>query len=92
MPIIGNIEKTIAGKILDIFLPLKESVTFSDIWYNVLPMDNSIHDTLMPSCFAEFWVDMDKAAGKYRIDCLLCAPPNLFITRCGEYIESIEPE
>lgn len=64
---VGSIEKEIAGKILDLFLPLKESVSFVDIWSRTLPMDNSIQDTLMPSCFAEFWFDMDKAAGKYHI-------------------------
>jgi len=26
-------------------------------------MDNAIKDTLLPSCFAEFWIDVDKAAG-----------------------------
>jgi len=62
VPIIGKLEKAIAGKILSIFLPLKESVTFSDIWYSVLPMDNSIDDSLMPTCFAELWFDLDKAA------------------------------
>lgn len=67
VPIIGNIEKEIAAKILNLFLPLDESVPFSDIWYNILPMDNAIKDTLMPSCFAEFWVDMDKAAGEYQV-------------------------
>jgi hypothetical protein len=91
VPIIGKLEKAIAGKILSIFLPLKESVTFSDIWYSVLPMDNSIDDSLMPTCFAELWFDLDKAAGKCRVDCLVCAPPN-FTPRCGVYIKSIAPE
>lgn len=63
-PIIGEIEKEIAGKILDLFLPLKESIAFSDIWYKTLPMDNSIQDALMPSCFSEFWFDMDQAGGE----------------------------
>jgi len=61
-PILGPIEKEIAGKILNIFLPLGESVTFSDIWSAIIPMDNAIKDTLIPSCFAEFWIDVDKAA------------------------------
>ena len=62
-PIVGPIEKEIAAKILNIFLPLGGSVTFSDIWSATIPMDNAIKDTLLPSCFAEFWIDVDKAAG-----------------------------
>lgn len=61
-PIIGAIEKEIAAKILNIFIPLGVSVTFSDIWSNIIPMDNGIQDTLLPSAFAEFWFDVDKAA------------------------------
>ena len=67
VPIIGTIEKEIAAKLLDIFIPLHVSVKFSDIWYNILPMDNAISDKLMPSCFAEFWFDMDMAAGKIPV-------------------------
>lgn len=67
MPIIGSIEKQIAATILNAFLPLAVTVPFSEPWLEILPMDNSIKDTLMPSCFAEFWVDMDKAAGKTHI-------------------------
>jgi hypothetical protein len=63
-PVVGSIEKEIAGKILNLFLQLKESITFVDIWSRTLPMDNSIRDTLIPSCFTEFWFDMDKAGGK----------------------------
>jgi hypothetical protein len=36
VPIIGCIEKQIAGKILDVFLALGKPVKFSDIWYNIL--------------------------------------------------------
>ena len=79
-PVVGNIEKEIAGKILNLFLQLGETVAFSDIWYSVLPMDNSIQDTLMPSCFAEFWFDMDDAAGERHIP-LSISPVNPSCTR-----------
>ena len=73
-PIVGAIEKEIAAKILNIFIPLNESVTFSDIWSAIIPMDNSIKDTLLPSAFAEFWFDVDKAAGM----CFCGAPISYF--------------
>jgi hypothetical protein len=87
VPIIGALEKKIAGKVLDIFLPLKTSVPFSDIWYNILPMDNGIKDQLMPSCFAEFWFDMDKAAGKLSVTSSY-TPVNHITIRCCQYHES----
>lgn len=61
-PVVGSIGKKIAAKLLDLFIPLKESIPFVDLWSRALPMDNSMQDTLMPSCFTEFWFDMDKAA------------------------------
>lgn len=66
-PVVGSIGKKIAAKLLDLFIPLKESIPFVDLWSRALPMDNSMQDTLMPSCFTEFWFDMDKAAGKCHV-------------------------
>jgi len=66
VPIVGDLQREIAGKILSLFLPLGESVSFADIWHGILPMDNSIQDNLMPTCFAELWFDMDKAAEAVR--------------------------
>lgn len=63
LPIIGPVEKEIAGKVLGLFMPLKETVDFSDVWFKTLPMDEAIDDHLMPTCFAEMWFDMDRADG-----------------------------
>jgi D-arabinono-1,4-lactone oxidase len=87
VPILGDTEKQIAGKILNIFLTLG-AVNFSDIWYNILPMDNSIQDSLMPTCFAEFWVDMDRAPGTYHVYHRTCTIKSA-VTRCGRYAESV---
>ena len=70
----GPIEKKIAAKILNIFIPLGKSVPFSDIWSAIIPMDNAIKDTLIPTAFAELWFDVDKAAGM----CFCGAPISYF--------------
>jgi len=47
----------IVRDLLNIFVPVGDVINFVDKWYNVLPMDNSIEDPVMPTCFTECWVD-----------------------------------
>ncbi|GLB42811.1 putative D-arabinono-1,4-lactone oxidase [Lyophyllum shimeji] len=49
----------LAAILLNLFVPAgpDNSLTFSDKWYNVLPMDNSVDDLVLPTCFNEIWID-----------------------------------
>jgi D-arabinono-1,4-lactone oxidase len=51
--------------ILKIFAPTNDKKsppqTFSDIWWNGLPMDNQMSDKLFPVWFTELWIPLDKS-------------------------------
>jgi hypothetical protein len=39
---------------------------FQDLWWSGLPMDNGIHDNLMPTWFTEIWLPLDSASEVMR--------------------------
>lgn len=48
--------------ICKVFVPIDKNgpQTFTDVWYNGIPMDNQMNDKLMPIWFTELWIDIDK--------------------------------
>jgi D-arabinono-1,4-lactone oxidase len=39
---------------------------FQDYWWRCLPMDNAIHDALMPTWFTEIWIPVERASEVMR--------------------------
>jgi hypothetical protein len=44
--------------LLGFFVDKKGPKDFWDVWWKGLPMDNQVHDELLPTEFTEFWIDI----------------------------------
>lgn len=51
--------ETIYPTIIKIFAS-EETVTFSDVWWHGLPMDNAADDDLVPTHFTELWIPIEQ--------------------------------
>lgn len=56
-----KLQPKIMEEILNVFVTLPTPVQpFTDVWWEILPMDNQMSDQLFPVWFTELWIPLDK--------------------------------